>query len=80
MRLSKLFLVPALVATLSTVHAEIDRSKKPEPGPAPAAAFPDFVTKELPNGLKIFVIEDDRKPTITMRLMFRAGDAQDVKP
>lgn len=80
MRLSKLLLVPALAASIASLHAEVDRTKKPEPGPAPAAAFPDYVTKELPNGLKIFVIEDDRKPTITLRLMLRAGDAQNAKP
>jgi predicted Zn-dependent peptidase len=82
MRFSKLLLVPAFVAALgtSTIEAALDRSKKPEPGPAPAAAFPDYITKELPNGLKVFVIEDDRKPTITLRLMFRAGEALDTKP
>src|SRR5262245_47767805 len=77
MRISKVLLVPALVASFSLLHADVDRSKKPEPGPAPAAAFPDYVTKELPNGLKVFVIEDDRKPTITMRLVIKAGDALD---
>ena len=80
MRISKLFLIPAVAAGLVTAHAEIDRSKKPEPGPAPAAAFPDYITKELPNGLKVFVIQDDRKPTITMRLLIRAGEAVDAKP
>jgi zinc protease len=82
MRLSKLLLVPALAATFGTmsIDAAVDRTKKPEPGPAPAAAFPDYITKELPNGLKVFVIEDDRKPTITLRLVIRAGEAQDTKP
>jgi predicted Zn-dependent peptidase len=80
MRFSKLLLVPAFIATLASLHAAVDRSKKPEPGPAPAAAFPDYITKDLPNGLRVFVIEDDRKPTITMRLMFRAGEALDKKP
>ncbi len=66
-----------LTAFAFTANADIDRTKKPEPGPAPEAAFPDYVTKELPNGLKVFVIEDDRKPTITMRLVIKAGDALD---
>ena len=70
----------ALLALILTAHADIDRTKKPEAGPAPEAAFPDYVTKVLPNGLKVFVIEDDRKPTITMRLVIRAGDANDNKP
>ena len=41
----------SLVLFASALHAEVDRTKKPEPGPAPEAAFPDFTTKELPNGL-----------------------------
>ena len=56
----------ALLSLLASAHAAVDRTKKPEPGPAPEAAFPDYTTKVLPNGLKIFVIEDDRKPTITL--------------
>ena len=66
-----------LTPLLFSAHAEIDRTKKPAPGPAPEAAFPDYVTKELSNGLKVFVIEDDRKPTVTMRLVIKAGDALD---
>ena len=66
-----------LTPLLFSAHADIDRTKKPEPGPAPEAAFPDYVTKELSNGLKVFVIEDDRKPTVTMRLVIKAGDALD---
>ena len=67
----------ALLILTPALHAEVDRTKKLEPGPAPEASFPDFTTMVLPNGLKIFVIEDDRMPTITLRLMVKAGDALD---
>jgi zinc protease len=68
----------ALLAVLSaTAFADIDRTKKPEPDPAPAASFPDYRTETLPNGLKVFVIEDDRKPTVTFRLIIRSGSAAD---
>ena len=71
-------LLPLILSTLVlSANADIDRTKKPEPGPAPEAAFPDYATKVLPNGLKVFVIEDDRKPTITMRLVIKAGDVYD---
>jgi len=53
--------------------ADVDRTKKPEPDAAPAASFPDYRTETLPNGLKVFVIEDDRKPTVTFRLIIRSG-------
>ena len=71
-------LLPLLLSTfVLSARADVDRTKKPEPGPAPEATFPDYVTKVLPNGLKVFVVEDDRKPTITLRLIIKAGDALD---
>ena len=68
-----------LATSLLTVlaSAAIDRSKKPEPGPAPDAAFPDYNTKILPNGLKVFVIQDDRKPSVTFRLLIKGGASVD---
>lgn len=70
----RLALLPALLLLAAgPLRAEIDRTKKPEPGPAPEAAFPDYKQETLPNGLRVFLIEDDRKPTITMRLIIRSG-------
>ncbi|MDR3406642.1 MAG: pitrilysin family protein [Chthoniobacter sp.] len=67
-------LLPLLLAGVAaTAFADVDRTKKPEPDPAPAASFPDYRTVTLPNGLKVFVIEDDRKPTVTFRLIIRSG-------
>jgi zinc protease len=68
-----------LLAAALPAFGAIDRSKKPEPDPAPAASFPEYRTETLPNGLKIFVIEDDRKPTITLRLVIRGGSFLDGK-
>jgi predicted Zn-dependent peptidase len=68
-----------LAGFAASAFAAIDRTQKPEPGPAPAASFPDYRTETLDNGLKIFVIEDDRKPTVTMRLIIRSGSIFDVK-
>src|SRR5436190_6413244 len=67
----------AALSTATTAFAAIDRTKKPDPDPAPAASFPDYRTETLPNGLKVFVIEDDRKPTVTFRLIIRSGTAAD---
>lgn len=63
--------------TACAAFADIDRTKKPEPGPAPAAAFPDYGKEKLSNGLKVYVVEDDRKPTITLRLLLKAGNILD---
>jgi predicted Zn-dependent peptidase len=62
---------------LGASPAAIDRTQKPSPGPAPEAAFPDYTTKVLPNGLKVFVIQDDRKPSVTFRLLIKGGSSLD---
>ena len=66
-----------LCAVATLAHADIDRTKPPAAGPAPEASFPDYKEVTLPNGLKVFVIEDERKPTITLRLVIRSGSAFD---
>ena len=67
----------ALGAWICQGNAAVDRARKPDPGPAPEAAFPDYVTRELPNGLKVFVIQDDRKPSVTFRLLIKGGASRD---
>jgi zinc protease len=61
----------------TAAHAAVDRSKKPEPGPAPSISFPDYKDITLPNGLRIFAIQDDRRPTVTFRLMIKSGSVFD---
>jgi predicted Zn-dependent peptidase len=77
---SRLF-VPVAAALLilvsSAARGDIDRSHPPAPGPEPVASFPDYQTATLPNGLKIFVIENHREPTVTFRLLIRSGEALD---
>ena len=62
---------------VAPLHADIDRAQPPKPGPEPKAPFPDFKQDVLPNGLKIFVVEDHREPTVTLRLLIKSGDAAD---
>ncbi|HEY2343513.1 MAG TPA: insulinase family protein, partial [Chthoniobacteraceae bacterium] len=72
-----IFVLLAAVCASAPLRADLDRTKKPAAGPAPEASFPDYKETTLPNGLKIFVIEDDRKPTITLRLVLRSGSVFD---
>ena len=67
------FFAPAPLA----LRADIDRTHAPAPLPEPKASFPDYKQVILPNGLKIFVVENHREPTITFRLLIKAGDAFD---
>ncbi len=75
-------LLPALALAFilhpsSFILADLDRTQAPKPGPAPKAPFPDFKEDTLPNGLKIFVVEDHRQPTVTLRLLVKGGDSAD---
>lgn len=58
------------------VQETIDRSKRPAPDPAPAFAFPPYQRFTLDNGLKVFLVRDER-PLITFRMLFRGGSGLD---
>ena len=60
-------------SSAAVASAPIERSSRPDPGPAPASSFPNYETQETSEGLTIYVIESDRQPTINYRLMFRSG-------
>lgn len=54
------------------LYAQIDRSKRPEPGPAPEIKIGEYESFELPNGLKVFVVENHKLPRITFNLYIDA--------
>jgi len=58
-----------LFFTITTVFAQVDRSKYPEPAPAPAINIGDAETFTLPNGLKVFVVENHKLPRVTFSLV-----------
>ena len=56
-----------------------DWPSEPPPRPLPAREvnFPPYEIKTLSNGLKVVVVEHHEQPVVTLRLLFRAGGAQD---
>ncbi len=62
---------------LLRAEADLDRSHPPVAGPEPAVAFPDYQERTLPNGLKVFVVESRRQPTVTFRLLLKRGAVAD---
>jgi len=64
---------PEMTAGKSTV----DRSKMPEPGPAPEVLFPDFQRFTLENGMKVILAERHSVPLVRMNLILDAGFATD---
>lgn len=68
MKKTSLYILFVLFA-FSTVYAQVDRSKYPEPGPAPTLNIADAETFTLPNGLKVFVVENHKLPKVTFSLV-----------
>ncbi|UCS95132.1 insulinase family protein [Echinicola marina] len=53
----------------SISYAQVDRSKYPEPGPAPKIELEDPATFTLDNGLKVFVVENHKLPRVAFSLV-----------
>ena len=51
-------------------HAQIDRSKAPEPGPAPEVTLGRHSSMKLPNGMRLIVVEDHDRPLISVQVKF----------
>ncbi len=52
------------------LFAQLDRSVRPKPGPAPEIKIGDYEEFQLENGLKVFVVENHKLPRIVFRLVF----------
>src|SRR5690606_27113192 len=63
--MKKLTLSILTVAFALNAHAQtLDRSVRPKPGPAPEIKLGKTESFTLPNGLKVFVVENHKLPTI----------------
>jgi len=71
--------VLALAVTQSTALAQgtFDRSKPPELGPPPRVALPPIVTRALPNGLKLMIVEQHELPLADFVLLVGSGSTTD---
>jgi len=65
---TKFILLASLLFLTFQSNAQIDRSKQPKPGPAPAINLGTPQTFTLPNGLKVMVVEDNKLPRVSMNL------------
>jgi predicted Zn-dependent peptidase len=68
----------ALSAVSTIAGAQtLDRSKPPVLGPPPKVALPPIVTRELPNGLKLMIVEQHELPLADFVLVVRGGGTLD---
>ncbi len=51
-----------------TVSAQLDRSQRPEPGPAPVIQLGDFESFTMDNGLQVIVVENRNVPVVSFQL------------
>jgi len=62
---------------LSAAKAGLDRTRPPEPGPAPEPQFPGFRRHQLASGLQVIVAERHAVPVVSLQLLVDAGYASD---
>lgn len=66
MNMKKILIFILLIPVL--LQAQIDRSKAPNPAPAPELKIGQPATFVLPNGLKVFVVTNSKLPTVSATL------------
>lgn len=71
-------LLVCLVGT--SLSAQIDRSQMPKPGPAPTVNIGEPDTFTLKNGLKVLVVENDKLPRVSARLIIDNKPFTEQKP
>lgn len=73
--MKKLFFSICAMAMFTAVQAQtLDRSIQPKPGPAPEINLKEPATFTLPNGLKVFVVENHKMPIVTYSIQL------DIRP
>jgi predicted Zn-dependent peptidase len=69
MKNSILLILTILLASASS-FAQIDRSKQPEPGPAPKINMERPIEFSLDNGLNVMIVENHKLPRVSISLFF----------
>ena len=79
MRPRVLSIVTAASVIAAPVWAQgtVDRTKPPELGPPPRVSLPPIVTRELPNGLKLMIVEQHELPLADFVLVVGSGGTAD---
>ena len=62
-------IIAALIFVVGAQAQELDRSIRPSAGPAPDINIGEYEVIEMKNGLKVFVVQNDRLPRVTFRLV-----------
>ena len=67
----------SLVAPPASAQDLVDRSRPPTLGPPPPVRLPPISRRELPNGMKLVIVEHHELPLATFNLVVGSGSAHD---
>ncbi|HRH37731.1 MAG TPA: insulinase family protein, partial [Flavobacteriales bacterium] len=65
--------IPCIIGSLllpALMNAQIDRTKAPEPGPAPSVNLGSHKTFMLGNGMRVIVVENHKLPLVGVQVRF----------
>src|SRR5256885_13468463 len=63
------------VQSVASAQGTVDRTKPPELGPPPRVSLPPILTRQLPNGLKLLIVEQHELPLADFVLLVGSGGA-----
>jgi len=72
-----IFALASVIAVLPASAQGVDRTKPPELGPPPRVSLPPIATRELPNGLKLMIVEQHELPVADFALVIGSGGTAD---
>jgi len=67
--MKNIFSILLIFLSVSFAQAQLDRSKRPSAGPAPQINLSKPASFTLPNGLKVFVVENHKLPRVAFSLV-----------
>ncbi|MEN3338434.1 MAG: zinc protease [Acidobacteriota bacterium] len=76
-RLAALVLLALTAAPAAYAQSDWPAERPPRPLPARDVSFPPYQMKVLPNGLQVIAVSHHEQPAVSLRLIVRAGGAQD---
>ncbi len=76
-RLATLCVLLLAVSAPARGQSDWPSERPPRPLPARDVSFPPYRMKTLPNGLQVIAVSHHEQPAVSLRLIVRAGGAQD---
>src|SRR5256885_10271239 len=67
------------VQSVASAQGTVDRTKPPELGPPPLVWLPPIITRQLPNGLKLLIVEQHELPLADFVLLVGSGGTADAE-